>query len=82
MGSYARSKAELNDGLRERAERWAAMGIIGVVLNPGWVRTDMGGTSAPLDVVTSVTGMRRLLAELTPDMGGRFWSWDGTEHPW
>jgi NAD(P)-dependent dehydrogenase (short-subunit alcohol dehydrogenase family) len=82
LGSYARSKAELNDGLRLRAARWADMGITAIVINPGWVRTDMGGSGAPLDVVTSVTGIRRLIDGLTPDMGGRFWSWDGTEHPW
>lgn len=82
MGAYAQSKAELNDGLRARADRWGAMGITAVVINPGWVRTDMGGSSAPLAVDESVAGIRRLLGALTPDMHGRFWSWDGAEHPW
>lgn len=82
MGAYAQSKAELNDGLRARAERWGTMGITAVVINPGWVRTDMGGSSAPLAVDESVAGIRRLLSTLTPDMHGRFWSWDGAEHPW
>jgi hypothetical protein len=26
--------------------------------------------------------MRRLIARLTPTEHGRFWTWDGREHPW
>jgi hypothetical protein len=52
------------------------------VMHPGWVRTDMGGASASLSVAESVTGMRQVIARLTAVAHGRFWTWNGREHPW
>ena len=51
-------------------------------MHPGWVRTDMGGASAPLSVAGSVAGMRQVIARLTAAEHGRFWTWNGREHPW
>jgi hypothetical protein len=51
-------------------------------MHPGWVRTDMGGAGAPLSVADSVRGMRRVIAGLTAAAHGRFWTWQGREHPW
>ncbi|MGI9649429.1 MAG: SDR family NAD(P)-dependent oxidoreductase [Acidimicrobiia bacterium] len=82
LGTYGDSKAALNDEFRARAEAWAARGVIAVVVHPGWVQTDMGGPSAPLAVEESVEGVRRLIAGLTPDHHGRFWTWDAREHAW
>lgn len=82
LGDYGDSKAALNDEFRRRAPGWADRGLIAVVLHPGWVRTDMGGISAPLTVEESVTGIRNLVAGLTETEHGRFWTWDGREHPW
>jgi hypothetical protein len=42
----------------------------------------MGGRYASLTVEESVTGMRRVIARLTPADHGRFWTWEGREHPW
>jgi NAD(P)-dependent dehydrogenase (short-subunit alcohol dehydrogenase family) len=64
------------------APAWGRAGLIAIVLHPGWVRTDMGGAWAPLSVEDSVTDMRQLIARLTPAQHGRFWTWDGREHPW
>ena len=47
-----------------------------------WVRTDMGGASASLSVVESVTGMRPVIARLTVAASGRLWTWYGCEQPW
>jgi hypothetical protein len=33
-----------------------------LLMHPGWVKTDMGGASAPLDVTTSVRGMADVIA--------------------
>ncbi len=51
-------------------------------MHPGWVRTDMGGAGAPLSVEDSVSGIRRVIDQLTPEQHGRFMTWDGREHPW
>ncbi len=82
LGDYGDSKAALNDRLQERASEWREGGVIAVVVHPGWVQTDMGGTGAPLSVEESVTGIRDLVAGLGPADHGRFWAWDGRELPW
>ena len=82
LGTYGESKAALNDRFRELAPAWGADGLIAIVMHPGWVRTDMGGRSATLSVEESVTGMRRVITGLTAAEHGRFWTWDGREHPW
>ncbi len=55
--NYRASKAALNTNARSFAVRHAerAYGIL--LVHPGWVRTDMGGAEADLDVETSVNGM-------------------------
>jgi hypothetical protein len=53
-----------------------------VALSPGWVRTDMGGASAPLAPETSVAGLRQVLAGLAPRDSGKFLSHDGSPIPW
>jgi len=82
LGSYGDSKAALNDALRQLAPAWGREGLIAIVMHPGWVRTDMGGSGAPLSVEQSVTGMRQEIARLTTADHGRFWTWNGREHPW
>ena len=82
LGIYGDSKAALNDKLRELAPAWGRAGLIAIVMHPGWVRTDMGGASATLSVQESVTGIRKVIAGLTPAEHGRFWQWDGREHAW
>jgi NAD(P)-dependent dehydrogenase (short-subunit alcohol dehydrogenase family) len=82
LGDYGDSKAALNDEFRRRAPDWASRGVVAIVLHPGWVRTDLGGSSAPLSVEESVAGIRQLVSGLTESDHGRFWTWDGREHPW
>ena len=82
LDTYGESKAALNDHFRELAPSWGAEGLVAIVMHPGWVRTDMGGSSASLSVEESVTGMRQVIAGLTTAEHGRFWTWDGREHPW
>jgi len=82
LGGYGDSKAALNDSFRQRAAAWRDQGALAVVIHPGWVRTDMGGAGASISVSESVTGIRRLLDNLTPEQHGRFWTWEGREHPW
>jgi NAD(P)-dependent dehydrogenase (short-subunit alcohol dehydrogenase family) len=79
---YRTSKAAVNMAMRVRALELAPRGITVAVINPGWVRTDMGGGSAPTTVEQSVTGMRRVLDGLTPDAAGSFLDWKGGTYPW
>jgi NAD(P)-dependent dehydrogenase (short-subunit alcohol dehydrogenase family) len=82
LGVYGDSKAALNDQFRALAPAWGRAGLIAIVMHPGWVRTDMGGRSAPLSVEESVRGMRQVIARLTAAEHGRFWTWNGREHAW
>ena len=82
LGDYGDSKAALNDEFRRRAAGWAKRGLIAIVLHPGWVRTDMGGSSAPLSVEESVAGIRVLVGGLDESKHGQFWTWDGRQHSW
>lgn len=82
LGDYGDSKAALNDEFRNRSDAWGALGVTAVVVHPGWVRTDMGGKAAPLSIEESAGGVFSLIANLTPDQHGRFWTWDGREHDW
>jgi len=82
LGLYGDSKAALNDAFRMLAPEWGRQGVRAMVMHPGWVRTDMGGASASLSVVESVAGMRQVIARLTVVQHGRFWTWNGREHPW
>lgn len=80
--SYSASKAALNMFGRALAADLRPEGVIVVLVHPGWVRTDMGGSQAPLDPPRSVAGMLALLERLTPEDSGRFLTWEGKEHPW
>lgn len=82
LGVYGDSKAALNDRFRELESAWGAKGITAIVLHPGWVRTDMGGSSAPLSVEDSASGIRQLIEEMGSEHHGGFWTWEGRRHPW
>ncbi len=79
---YRSAKAALNMAYKSLAIDLAPRGIVAAVIHPGWVQTDMGGSGAPTRVEASVSGMRRVIQGLTPDMAGRFWGHDGAEIPW
>ncbi len=79
---YRTSKAALNSALKDMSLVLGPQGVTCVTLHPGWVRTDMGGAGADIDVATSVRGIRAALAALTPDRNGSFLNYDGSEIPW
>jgi NAD(P)-dependent dehydrogenase (short-subunit alcohol dehydrogenase family) len=80
--AYRSSKAAVNMVMRTLAIDLAPRGISCVLVNPGWVRTDMGGVHAPLAPADSVTAVRRLIETLEPAQSGKFFNYDGREYPW
>jgi NAD(P)-dependent dehydrogenase (short-subunit alcohol dehydrogenase family) len=78
---YRASKAALNSVLKDASMALQGHAIC-IALHPGWVRTDMGGVGADLDVQTAVADMRRTLAGLKPGDNGRFFNHDGVALDW
>ncbi len=79
---YSAAKAALHQLMRSFAADGKQWGIATVLLDPGWVQTDMGGPNAPLPVDQSIRGMIQVLDALTVETTGRFVKWDGTPMPW
>ena len=79
---YRSSKAAVNMVMRSLAIDLAPRGITCVVINPGWVRTDMGGLNASLEPSESISRMRRVIATLGPEQSGKFFNHTGREYPW
>jgi NAD(P)-dependent dehydrogenase (short-subunit alcohol dehydrogenase family) len=80
--AYRSSKAAVNMVMRSLAIDVAPRGITCVVINPGWVRTDMGGPNARLTAAESVAAMRRLIDKLGPAQSGKFFNYDTREYAW
>lgn len=79
---YRASKAALNSVLTDAAIKFGPQGATCVAFHPGWVKTEMGGAGAEIDVDTSVTGMRRTLAAIDNASNGAFLNYDGTPIAW
>jgi NAD(P)-dependent dehydrogenase (short-subunit alcohol dehydrogenase family) len=57
-------------------------GVIVVCMDPGWVKTRMGGEGAIMEKGDSVNGMLKCLRGLKEEDSGRFWNSSGEEVPW
>lgn len=78
---YRASKAALNSLTRGlHAELGATASIL--TLHPGWVRTDMGGEDAPLDVETSTAGLAEVIEANLGKPGHHFLDYAGDTLPW
>ncbi len=80
--AYRTSKAAVNMAMHVFAEEVRAQNVAVVLLHPGWVQTDMGGAEAAIDARTSVTGIRKVLADAGMAESGRLFAYDGREIPW
>ena len=63
---YRSSKAALNMAWHSLAIEVKRQGVVAAVLDPGWVKTRMGGANAPTPPEQSVAEMRRLIERLGP----------------
>jgi NAD(P)-dependent dehydrogenase (short-subunit alcohol dehydrogenase family) len=79
---YRSSKAAVNMAMRARAFDLRPRGVAVLVINPGWVRTDMGGPHAKMTVEASVAAMRAVFAGFDLSRTGAFLNHDGRVYPW
>ena len=79
---YRSSKAALNMAWHSLAIEAKRLGVTAAVLDPGWVKTRMGGANAPSSPQQSVSEMRALIERLGPDESGGFFKRDGSRHAW
>ncbi len=82
--SYNISKAALNMAVRMLGHALAEREIAVLALSPGWVRTDMGGQGADLEVGQSVANMLKVIDALqfNADSIGQFLGNTGNPVPW
>jgi NAD(P)-dependent dehydrogenase (short-subunit alcohol dehydrogenase family) len=80
--AYRASKAALNQLTRTIAEELTKEGFVCIAISPGWVRTDMGGSGAPLTPDESVAAMLEVIDRLKPSDTGRFLDHRGKPMPW
>jgi NAD(P)-dependent dehydrogenase (short-subunit alcohol dehydrogenase family) len=81
-GLYSASKAALNSLSQSFYAGLGTPKITVVSLHPGWVRTDMGGSSADIDVETSVAGMANVLEAKAGAGDHEFLNYKGETLPW
>ncbi len=79
---YRASKASLNTLMRSYAVRAADETHTLLIMAPGWVRTDMGGPDAGLDVETSTRGMADVIEKRTGTPGVAYLDYRGATIPW
>jgi NAD(P)-dependent dehydrogenase (short-subunit alcohol dehydrogenase family) len=79
---YSASKAALNMYMRSLAAEVGHMGLTSVLVDPGWMRTDMGGDHATQDPADSARGIIRLADQLHAEENGSFVTWQGQPVPW
>lgn len=80
--AYRISKAALNMMNRSLAHELREQGICSVVMHPGWVKTEMGGTEAPTSVDESVRGIMTVISKLKFKDSGSFLNYQGSHLPW
>lgn len=79
---YRSSKAALNVVMKGLSRELKGQGVTVALFHPGWVKTDMGGASAPVAIPDSIGGLRKAIARLTPADTGKFFNYDGKPLPW
>lgn len=57
-------------------------GILAAAIHPGWVKTDMGGKKAPMEVTESAEAIMQIVSQLSAAESGQFLNIDGSPLPW
>ena len=80
--TYRASKAGLNTLMRSFTARRAGDSRTYLIVAPGWVRTDMGGPNARLDVETSMRGVADAIAQRSGHGGLAYVDYTNTPVRW
>ena len=79
---YSVSKAALNMLTRALAAEYRSRDIVITAISPGWVKTRMGGPSAPLTPQQSAQSLFKTITALTMEQSGKFLGRDGEPYAW
>jgi NAD(P)-dependent dehydrogenase (short-subunit alcohol dehydrogenase family) len=82
MALYKASKAALNSMTNTFVTQLGDDKPTVLSMHPGWVRTDMGGETADIDVETSVRGLVEQLERFAGKGGHHFVNYKGETIPW
>ncbi|KAI0726515.1 sniffer [Fomitopsis betulina] len=78
--TYSISKTALNMLAYKQAK--TRPDLIAYVVDPGWVKTDMGGPDAMMEPEESAGRLIKLATTVTAKSSGKFFRHDGEEIPW
>lgn len=79
--AYRASKAAVNKVMQGLATDLTPDGIPVALIDPGWVRTDMGGAYADNSPRDVANGILAIADGLTAADSGKFFKWTGEERP-
>jgi len=79
---YRMSKAALNMANKSMSVDLGGRGFTCVVMNPGWVKTDMGGAGASTPVEESASKMIAIIDRLSASQNGEFLNYRGGTLPY
>ena len=78
---YRSSKAAVNMVMKILANDLGPQGVTVTSFHPSWVRTDLGGSTAPILPKDSARCIRQIIAKLGPSDNGAFLNYDGETIP-
>ena len=79
---YRSSKTAVNMVMKNLSIDLKPFNISVVTLHPGWVQTDMGGPNGLISVQKSVTGLCRVIDDLSLEKTGQFVDYEGKTINW
>lgn len=79
---YRSSKTAVNMIAKSLSIDLKPYGISVITLHPGWVQTDMGGSNGLINAEQSVSGLRRVIDDLSINTSGRFVDYAGKAINW
>ena len=80
--SYRASKAALNSLMKNASLELEDKGVKIIIMHPGWVKTDMGGQNALIEVYDTVFGMIKILENANQLKTGCFLDYQGNSLLW